>query len=256
MTCFGLNSAELQPKLFAVLALIEQLGNALTLRAKSCEMNYTLLPGKSYPAGTEAETLSAVRSILTEVEEMAPPPRKSLFGSSRQEPRVSKANRFAPLTNAEQAEEAAAKKSRVRAAMPQISALKTKAVAKIKRKHLVYAALAALVYFRPMWVLLFVVLSLFLAAAIFFLIGGEKIWRGVMLALHRVSDRDPERAVRIRKRLDAFALRWDALLDRFPEGSADKLYMPDFQVLSAEEARNEARFVQRMEQVTQQAESA
>ena len=219
-------------------------------------MNYTLLPGKSYPAGTEAETLSAVRSVLTEVEEMQPKQRTPLFSAARKRTNQSKTARFAPLSEADQSHDAAGPRlANLRNLLggPLAIAFKSNVLAKIKRKHVAFAALAAFVWLRPMWAVLFVVLSLFLVAGIFFVVGGEKIWRGVMLALHRISKTDPDRAVRIRKRLDLFALRWDMILDRFPNGSVDMFYMPDFQVLSAEEARNETRLAQHMNDDKEQA---
>jgi hypothetical protein len=43
--------------------------------------------------------------------------------------------------------------------------------------------------------------------------------------------------------------RWDRFLDRFPQGSVDSLYMPDFQAISHDEARDEARLKQRLERL-------
>lgn len=222
-------------------------------------MSYTFIPGKSHPVGTEAETLSAVRSVLTEVEEEKPTV-KRLFSKAKPVMRRSKAELFSPLADdevAETPERVASLRSRMGFnegfdASEKLRSLKLPAtlknMPKPKRKHVALGVLAALVLFRPFWVLTAVLVLVVLCGLAFVAIGGEKIWRGVMLALHQLSEKDPERAVRIRKRLDAFAMKWDMFLDRFPEGSVDHFYMPDFQVLSAEEARNEVRFASRMEE--------
>jgi hypothetical protein len=55
---------------------------------------------------------------------------------------------------------------------------------------------------------------------------------GVANALARLfrwrNARHPDRAERMRARIDGFAMRMDALLDRLPEGWTTGLYMPDF----------------------------
>ena len=40
-------------------------------------------------------------------------------------------------------------------------------------------------------------------------------------------------------RLDAFAMRWDGLLDYLPEGRVDALYLPDFQSLQVSEKQHQ-----------------
>ena len=193
--------------------------------------------------------MSAVRNVLTEIEAEVPKPQRTLFGQQKRAPRKSKRGVFAPLRESEDIYAAEARLASLRGSGTAAGVLKSwlASMPKPTRKHLALAALAALVVFKPFWVLGFIGVSLLLLALAFAAIGGETIWRGVMLALHQLSDRDPERAINLRRRLDRFAVKWDAFLDRFPDGSVDGLYMPDFQVLSAEEARNEARFVNRME---------
>lgn len=216
-------------------------------------MMYEEIPGKSCPAGTESETLSAVRSALLEVENEQPK-RRQLFGGvqatkpGRAAKRVSKASRFNPLPSVERDEvrekgpgllarlRLTERFKRLRSQMP-----------KVNRKYALVVAFALIVLLKPLLVLSLLVLLAFVVAAFFLLVGGDKIWRGVMLALHQMSDKEPARALRIRKRLDSFAMNWDAFLDRFPDGTVDGLYMPDFQVLSEDEARNEALFARRME---------
>ncbi|SPH22548.1 hypothetical protein ASD8599_03290 [Ascidiaceihabitans donghaensis] len=99
-------------------------------------------------------------------------------------------------------------------------------------KHVVLAVFALVLVFRPHWVLLSLALTLFLTIGAFVCFGADRVWGMLMIAFQRFSQRRPEQAARLGSKMDAFALRWDALLDRFPEGSVDGLYLPDFQALS------------------------
>lgn len=99
-------------------------------------------------------------------------------------------------------------------------------------KHIALAVFALVLVFRPHWVLLSVALTLFVTIGAFVCFGADRVWGMLMIAFQRFSQRRPEQAVRLSSKMDAFALRWDALLDRFPEGSVDGLYLPDFQTLS------------------------
>lgn len=99
-------------------------------------------------------------------------------------------------------------------------------------KHVVLAVFALVLVFRPHWVFLSVALMLFLTIGAFVCFGADRVWGMLMIAFQRFSQRRPEQAARLGSKMDAFALRWDALLDRFPEGSVDGLYLPDFQALS------------------------
>ncbi|MEP3055629.1 hypothetical protein [Ascidiaceihabitans sp.] len=99
-------------------------------------------------------------------------------------------------------------------------------------KHVVLAVFALLLLLRPHWVLLSLALALFLTIGAFVCFGADRMWGMLMVAFQRFSQRRPEQAARLGSKMDAFALRWDALLDRFPEGSVDGLYLPDFQAFS------------------------
>lgn len=99
-------------------------------------------------------------------------------------------------------------------------------------KHVALAVFALVLVFRPHWVLLSLALTLFLTIGAFVCFGADRVWGMLMIAFQRFSQQRPEQAARLGSKMDAFALRWDALLDRFPEGSVDGLYLPDFQALS------------------------
>lgn len=212
---------------------------------------YTFIEGKSHNVGTEAETLELVRGVLTEVEEPEEQRpsnfRQAAQAKSMRKERARKAKLFAPLPTPEG--DTAAKKAFRMPSLGKSSGLAQAGLSRIKRKHVLLAAFIALAIWKPMWI---VFTALFIACLIglaFYFAGGEKIWRGVMLALHDLSDKDPHRAVRLRARLDRFAVKWDAFLDRFPDGTVDGLYLPDFQILSQDEARNEKLLAERLQRL-------
>ena len=221
---------------------------------------YTYLEGKPQSVGSEAETLAMVRSVLTEVEETEARSPLALFRKAQADmaekhmaPKRKKVAMFVPLNAADEAEDAA-QTSHLRTALKRVSVKSTlkKKSLRLKRKHLVFALLGILFLVRPLWMLTAIAVLLCVAALYVYLAGAEKVWRGVMLALHNLAETDPIRATMLRARLDRFATQWDAFLDRFPDGMVDALYMPDFQVLSQDEAARERVLTQRIEQLKTQ----
>lgn len=106
-------------------------------------------------------------------------------------------------------------------------------------KHIALAAIALLVFLRPWLVLGLVFISLFILTGVFLAVGYDGFWRGVMKLSRWYASRRPERAAALHTRLDRFAMRWDAVLDRFPEGSVDALYLPDFGDLATADRRHD-----------------
>ena len=72
-------------------------------------------------------------------------------------------------------------------------------------------------------------LTLFVFLGAIVLFGADRTWRAVMRVFKFFVRQSPEKAHRFVKRMDRVALGWDGFLDRFPEGSVDGLYLPDFQ---------------------------
>lgn len=104
-----------------------------------------------------------------------------------------------------------------------------------------YIALVALVLCVVLWpwlVLGLIMLSFLGLACLFVFVGYDGFWQGVIKCCLWYAVRRPERAVVLRGRLDRFAVAWDAVLDRFPEGTVDGLYLPDFGALASAEARH------------------
>lgn len=108
-------------------------------------------------------------------------------------------------------------------------------------RHVALVSVALLVVVRPHWFVIAAILTAALLIGAFLTLGSDRIWRMVVAGLARVEIRNPDRAARLRVRLDRFACRWDAILDVFPEGSVDGLYMPDLQAMqNADDAHTRA----------------
>lgn len=107
-------------------------------------------------------------------------------------------------------------------------------------RHIVIASAALIIFFRPWLVLGIGILSLFILTGIFLILGYDGFWRRAMGLARWYARRHPTRAVEMHRKLDSFAMKWDAVLDRFPEGTVDGLYLPDFGDLAEAESRHDA----------------
>jgi hypothetical protein len=96
----------------------------------------------------------------------------------------------------------------------------------------------------------FAVLTLVLGA--FAIFGADRVWHDVGQLFSRYEARNPKKATRLLKRLDAFAIHWDAFLDRFPEGWVDGLYLPDLADREERLRREEAILDARLERMHRQ----
>jgi hypothetical protein len=76
--------------------------------------------------------------------------------------------------------------------------------------------------------------------------GAERFWGSVLAGLMRLSKRQPKLARQLQERLDRFAFRWDAVLDRFPEHWVAEFYMPDIRVLAEADTRHAAAVSERL----------
>ena len=100
-----------------------------------------------------------------------------------------------------------------------------------KPKHAYWAVFALIVVFRPFWIAIPFIIAILALLVSFAIFGSDRTWVATIKAFQSFAARSPERAQRLAVRLDAFAMRWDGLLDRLPEGRVDALYLPDFQSL-------------------------
>ena len=110
---------------------------------------------------------------------------------------------------------------------------------KIKRKYVIWASLALIAVIRPLWLFTPFLLTLFAFLGAIVLFGAGRTWRAVMRVFKLFVRQSPEKAHRFAKRMDRVALRWDGFLDRFPEGSVDGLYLPDFQSIQDVEKQHD-----------------
>lgn len=124
------------------------------------------------------------------------------------------------------------------------------------RKHIVWAALALVVFLRPGLVFMLALLAVLTVLAAFLFLGYDGFWRGVMGIGHRYARLRPARAAQMRARLDRFAVRFDAFLDRFPEGTVDGLYLPDFGQLAAADDKHDAAMRRRLDALRDTATTA
>lgn len=118
-----------------------------------------------------------------------------------------------------------------------------------KRKHAIMAGVLGIAFFRPSWIIFGLILFAVFVLAVFAVCGADRVWGFVIRLLERVAGRSPERAQGFVKRLDAFAMRWDGVLDRFPEGMVDGLYLPDFQSIIEAGDRHSAAINARLDQL-------
>ena len=120
-------------------------------------------------------------------------------------------------------------------------------------RHVAFAVIVLLAVLRPWLLLALLLLPVVIVAGLFLAVGYDRFWAGVLRLYKRYHARRPQRAERLRRKADAFALRWDAFLDRFPEGSVDALYLPDLNSLQQQEARHEQALDQRFSKLQDEA---
>lgn len=108
------------------------------------------------------------------------------------------------------------------------------------KKQIVLGALVLFALLRPWLAIGLIVLSVVATIALFLALGHDRFWKRVIDLARAYARRNPARAADLHLKLDRFASGWDAFLDRFPEGTVDGLYLPDFGELAQADARHEA----------------
>lgn len=155
-------------------------------------------------------------------------------------------------TVAVQAEDAAvdsaAPQSKRTQSMPQFGAV----LGKFKRRHLTLAVIAGALLMWPGLVLGAVALWILGTVAAFLTLGGERIWSAVSTIAAFYASMRPAKAAGLYAWLDSVAYRWDGVLDRFPDGSVDSLYMPDFQHMEDTKRLNKAILKERLARLDSQ----
>lgn len=187
----------------------------------------------SAKAGLGPETLSLIRDIVTGdgAEDAPAAPRAPTQHASRAAPSQPKRSVAPGLLGRTVA--------RVRAFRP-------------TRRQIVWSAVALIVLLRPAWVVLMLVLGLFLVMGVFAAFGSDRVWSGAVGLLKWYMNRAPAKGARLAARIDGFACRWDNLLDRFPDGWVDALYLPDLQSLLDADDRHDAVMATRLQRMNDQ----
>ncbi|MBY5933804.1 hypothetical protein KUV51_12410 [Tateyamaria omphalii] len=226
-------------------------------------MNYTLIPGQSH-AASEEETMSMIRSVLADdVDTPVKQPRPAPVVPAQAF--VERTNEAAPRRRAEDLPELAdaedvpaAPRARLisRMSLPRLRSVSTLA-ARIRNfqpttRHVALALSALLIVLRPHWFVIGAVLGLVIVAGAFLMLGSDRIWRGILAWLDRVETRDSARAAELRGKLDRFACLWDGVLDIFPDGMVDSLYMPDFQAMQQADIDHERVVNDRLDRMVQE----
>ncbi len=95
------------------------------------------------------------------------------------------------------------------------------------RKHIIIAAFVLVMILRPWLIpgLLFVTFWVGLIA--WLTLGPDRVTEWFVSMWDRLSQRNPAMAEKLRQRGDAFALKFDALLEKLPSSWAEKLALPD-----------------------------
>ena len=229
-------------------------------------MQYEPIPGQPQYA-TEEETMAIIRAVLTEEEDTQPARKAVRFGrqnggsasaglrSFAQRSGEAKPHRradyFPKLAEVEPEVPQPKRTSRLAPLISRILKAFSPLVHRVRTfrpttRQLALVCFALLVVVRPHWFVIGGALFLGSIAFVFLLFGSDRIWRGVVAYLRRVDARDPVRGVLLRERMDWWACRWDAILDHFPDGMVDGLYMPDLQAMESAEAAHTYAMAQRL----------
>ncbi|MEM7520430.1 MAG: hypothetical protein AAF307_05270 [Pseudomonadota bacterium] len=218
------------------------------------EMKTTSTQDAPNPASAELDphALSAIRDLMQQ--ESAPQPRRTLtrlvHSAALKQP-LEPAEPEAPAPRMQPVSE---RRPAASAAFEEVApqeAIKARSSGRISRvkarltgyrptsKHILVALAALIVFFRPWLVVGLVFIALMATVCVFLIFGYDGFWQRVLGFARWYADRRPARAQELHRKLDSFALKWDAFLDRFPEGTVDGLYLPDLSDLAKADARHE-----------------
>ncbi|WP_299602602.1 hypothetical protein [uncultured Tateyamaria sp.] len=226
-------------------------------------MKYTLIPGQPHTA-SEEETMSMIRSVLTDeadtsksqprnidVTDMDAPGSQDVAARAfiERTPPPAPRRRATDLPELEKDTYAQKRAGLFRPLTSMISRVRR---FEPKTRHLALASAALLFVVRPHWFVIAAVIAVVLIVATFLTLGADRIWTSVLGWLDRIEMKDHGRAEDLRAKLDTFAYRWDSVLDVFPDGMVDSLYMPDFQSLQQAEAEHQQVVAERLSRMAQE----
>jgi hypothetical protein len=210
------------------------------------EAEYNVQPETPKPSDDPAldpVALAAIRAMLADQPPAPPGPE-----TPTAEPLLSthKASRFPDLTEADSRPSLAASMKRRKPSLQSRFKLQVPSY-RPTRRHIVLALLALTVLLWPWLVLAAVLLLVMLLTGAFLILGYDGFWRRAIGVAKWYARRRPAHADRLHRKVDRFAMKWDAVLDQFPEGTVDGLYLPDFGVWAEAEARHDAALARRLD---------
>ncbi|KIC45437.1 hypothetical protein [Tateyamaria sp. ANG-S1] len=227
-------------------------------------MTYTLIPGQSHTA-SEEETMSMIRSVLTEGGDTAPEKvAEAPMQKQQVQAFVERTTEAAPRRRADDLpelaaveEEARPRKKRSPRGLPRLLRPVSALIQRVRTfqpttRHIGLALMALLFVVRPHWFVIGAVLALMLVVGTFLTLGADRVWHGILAWLDRIEARNPARAAELRGKLDTFAYRWDSVLDIFPDGMVDSLYMPDFQSMQQADIEHQQVVSDRLDRMAQE----
>ncbi len=192
----------------------------------------------------DTDSMAAIRELLAS-EEAAPAPKPKPKRRTKPAPEqtASVTDRFEPVAEPEPTQERSASK-----AAGLIDRLNAKVLGyRPTPRHIVLGGLALLVIFRPWLVLGLVFLFAFILTGVFLILGYDGFWRRAMGIARWYARKHPSRSTELHRKLDNFAMKFDAFLDRFPEGTVDGLYLPDLGDLTEADKRHDEALDRRFE---------
>ncbi|MEP6067770.1 MAG: hypothetical protein ABJ246_18165 [Paracoccaceae bacterium] len=206
---------------------------------------YTPISGKAQDAPTESEARTLIRDAIDTVDET--------FVSKARTRSYNKRAQLPSLLDEEAERGASEKHSKSLPTQAKaVSAHFGRGLSRIRRKHVWWGASLATAYWRPFLFLGIVCSILFLIALAFLLIGAERIWKGVILAIREIESRNPHKAHRMRVKIQTFSDRWNGMLDRCPDGWVDGFYMPDLRALETQDLDHATTVAERLRRLPDQ----
>ncbi|MEX0310963.1 MAG: hypothetical protein AB3N17_12055, partial [Tateyamaria sp.] len=162
-------------------------------------MKYTLIPGESQTA-TEEETMSMIRSVLSE-EEAPKPSAPKMVAAAAQRAFVARSVEAAPRRRssdlpplAVSGDEPAPKPRKRTRSVSRLMAGPMHLIARVREfrpttRQLALVSVALLVVVRPHWFVLAAVLLLVAVTLTFLTFGADRIWRTLSAVLTRIEAR-------------------------------------------------------------------
>jgi hypothetical protein len=108
---------------------------------------------------------------------------------------------------------------------------------------------AVFIFFNPLTFLALTLILLTFGVGTYFALGYDGFWEQMLRPPRWYVARRPDRAKRVHEAVDRFAMRWDAILDWFPEALVCGLYLPDVSNLAVTPDEPDTRFDLRLDEL-------